>query len=150
LFKIGHNQTVITLVIVSLGSASNRERLHDCGRRGYRPKRNNLLGRSGGPGGTRTRVFLSAIEEQVGEKGENVVHYVYYYPKSPYNWLHSLHAVSEYLFPNCSRSMKQGKVIRKPVQMGIRFKWCPWKTSPSLFAFIPLIKKPVLDVSLIH
>jgi len=37
-----------------------------------------------GPGGTRTRGFFSAIEEQVGEKGENAVHYVYYVPKSPY------------------------------------------------------------------
>jgi hypothetical protein len=34
-----------------------------------------------GPGGIRTRGFFSAIEEQVGEKGENAVHYVYYVPK---------------------------------------------------------------------
>jgi hypothetical protein len=38
------------------------------------------VGESSGPGGTRTRVFFSAIEEQVGEKGENAVHYVYYVP----------------------------------------------------------------------
>jgi len=31
----------------------------------------------------RTRGLFSAIEEQVGEKGENAVHYVYYVPKSP-------------------------------------------------------------------
>jgi len=56
---------------------------------------------------------------QIGEKGKKAVHYVYYVPKSPYNSLCSLRAVLAYLFPNCSRSMKQGKAIRKPVQMGI-------------------------------
>jgi hypothetical protein len=70
------------------------------------------------------------------------------------------HTVLAYLFPNCSRivpavypiciGMKQGKAIRSPVQMGIWCKWCPWKTSSSLFFFVPLIKKPVLTVSLIH
>jgi len=29
-----------------------------------------------GPGGIRTRGLFSAIEEQLGEKGENAVHYV--------------------------------------------------------------------------
>src|SRR4030066_1436891 len=40
--------------------------------------------KSCGPGGIRTRVFFSAIEEQVGEKGKKAVYYVYYVPKSPY------------------------------------------------------------------
>jgi hypothetical protein len=31
---------------------------------------------SSGPGGTRTRGFFSAIDKQVGEKGENAVYYV--------------------------------------------------------------------------
>ena len=48
---------------------------------------------------TRTRGLFSAIEEQVGEKTENAVHYVYYVPKSPYNSLRSLLAVLAYLFP---------------------------------------------------
>jgi len=68
---------------------------------------------------TRTRDFFSAMDEQVGEKGENAVHYVYYVPKSPYNSLRSLRAVLAYLYPNCSRSMKQGKAIRSPVLRGI-------------------------------
>jgi hypothetical protein len=55
------------------------------------------------------------FDEQVGEKGKNGVYYVYYVPKSPYNSLRSLHAVLAYHFPNCSRSMKQGKAIRNPV-----------------------------------
>ena len=62
-----------------------------------------------GPGGIRTRGLFSAIEEQIGEKGKKAVHYVYYVPKSPYNSLRSLLAVQAYLYPNCSRSMKQGK-----------------------------------------
>jgi len=56
-----------------------------------------------GPSGIRTRDLFSVIEEQVGEKGENAVHYVYYVPKSPYNSLRSLPAVLAYLFSNCSR-----------------------------------------------
>ena len=72
-----------------------------------------------GPGGIRTRGLFSAIDEQVGEKGEKAVYYVYYVPKSPYC---ASISVPE-LFPNCTRSvpcgMKQGKAIRKPVQMGI-------------------------------
>jgi hypothetical protein len=39
---------------------------------------------SSGPGGIRTLGLFSAIEEQVGEKGEKAVYYVYYVPKSPY------------------------------------------------------------------
>jgi hypothetical protein len=38
------------------------------------------VGYSSGPGGIRTLDVFSAIEEQVGEKGENAVHYVYYVP----------------------------------------------------------------------
>ena len=53
------------------------------------------MGSYSGPGETRTRVFFSAIEEQVGEKGGNAVHYVYYVPKSPYCYSISV--------PNCSR-----------------------------------------------
>jgi len=53
----------------------------------------------------RTRSFFSAIEEQLGEKGGNAVHYVYCVPKSPYNSLRSLPAVIAYLYPNCSRIM---------------------------------------------
>jgi len=34
-----------------------------------------------GPGGIRTRGLISAIEDQVGEKGEKAVHYVYFVPK---------------------------------------------------------------------
>ena len=68
-----------------------------------------------GPGGIRTRGLFSAIEEQVGEKGKKAVYYVYYVPKSPY--CDSISVPK--LFPNCTRSMKQGKAIRKPVQMGI-------------------------------
>jgi len=71
-----------------------------------------------GPGGIRTRGLFSAIEEQVGEKGGNAVHYVYYVPKSPY--------CASISVPNCSRivpegyrGMKQGKAIRKPDQIGI-------------------------------
>jgi len=71
--------------------------------------------KSCGPGGIRTRGFFSAIEEQVGEKEKIAVHYVYYVPKSPYNSLRSLPAVLAYLFPNCSRSMKQGKATLSPV-----------------------------------
>jgi hypothetical protein len=41
-------------------------------------------GYSSGPGGIRTLDFFSAIEEQVGEKGEKAVYYVYFVPKSPY------------------------------------------------------------------
>jgi len=77
-----------------------------------------------GPGGIRTLGLFSAINEG-GEKGGNAVHYVYYVPKSAYNSLRSLLAVSAYLYPNyapiCTRNMKQGKATRKPVQMGI---WC--------------------------
>jgi len=32
----------------------------------------------------RTRDFFSAIDKQVGEKGEKAVYYVYFVPKSPY------------------------------------------------------------------
>ena len=81
-----------------------------------------------GPGGTRTSVFFSAIDEQVGEKCKKVVYYVYFVPKSPYNSLRSLQAVTAYLFSNCSRivravypiciGMKQGKVIRSPIRRG--------------------------------
>jgi len=59
----------------------------------------------------RTRDFFSAIEEQIGEKGEKAVYYVYFVPKSPYNSLRSLYAVIAYLFPDFSRRMTQGKVI---------------------------------------
>jgi hypothetical protein len=52
-----------------------------------------------------TREIFSAIEEQVGEKEKNAVHFVYYVPKSPYNSLRSLQSVLAYLFPNCSRIM---------------------------------------------
>ena len=38
-------------------------------------------GYSSGPGGTRTRGFFSAIDEQVGEKGKKVVYYIYFDPK---------------------------------------------------------------------
>jgi hypothetical protein len=63
---------------------------------------------------TRTRDFFSAMDEQVGEKGEKAVYYVYFVPKSPYCASISVPK----LFPNCSRSMKQGKVIRSPVLRG--------------------------------
>jgi hypothetical protein len=33
---------------------------------------------------TQARVFFSAIDEQIGEKGEKVVYYVYFVPISPY------------------------------------------------------------------
>jgi len=55
-----------------------------------------------GPGGIRTLDLFSAIDEQVGEKEEKNVYYV---PKSPYC---ASISVPE-LFPNCSRSMKQGR-----------------------------------------
>jgi hypothetical protein len=77
-------------------------------------------GYKGGPGGTRTRVFFSAIDEQVGEKGGKAVYYVYYVPKSPYC---SSISVPK-LFPNCTRSVpdmhryKARKAIRKPVHRG--------------------------------
>src|SRR4030066_1274251 len=64
-----------------------------------------------GPGGIRTRVFFSAIDEQVGENGKKAVYYVYYVPKSPYCASISVPK----LFPNCSRSMKQGKAISSSV-----------------------------------
>jgi hypothetical protein len=84
-----------------------------------------VRGYSGGPGGIRTLDLFSAIDEQGGEKEKNAVYYVYFVPKSAYNSLRSLLAVSAYLYPNyapiCTRNMKQGKATRKPVQMGI---WC--------------------------
>jgi hypothetical protein len=80
------------------------------------------------PGRIRTCDFFSAIDEQVGEKGEKAVYYVYFVPKSPYNSLRSLHAVSAYLYPNCSRivhavypiciGMKQGKATPSPALRG--------------------------------
>jgi hypothetical protein len=42
-----------------------------------------LLEWFGRPGGIRTLDLFSAIDEQVGEKGEKAVYYVYYVPKSP-------------------------------------------------------------------
>jgi hypothetical protein len=57
-----------------------------------------------GPGGIRTRVFFSAIDEQVGEKEKKAVYYVYYVPKSPYC---ASISVPE-LFPICI-DMKQGR-----------------------------------------
>jgi hypothetical protein len=68
-----------------------------------------------GPGGIRTRGLFSAIEEQVREKGKKAVYYVYCVPKSPYCASVSVPK----LFPNCTRSMKQGKEIRKHVQREI-------------------------------
>jgi hypothetical protein len=41
------------------------------------------VGESSGPGGIRALALFSAIDEQVGEKGEKAVYYVYYVPKSP-------------------------------------------------------------------
>jgi hypothetical protein len=46
---------------------------------------------------TQTCNLFSAIDEQVREKWKKVVYYVYFVPKSPYNSLRSLHAVSAYL-----------------------------------------------------
>ena len=80
------------------------------------------MGVIGGPGLTRTRVFLSAIDEQVGEKGKKAVYYVYFIPKSSYNSLRSLHAVAHI----CTRivqavypigiGMKQGKAAQNPAR----------------------------------
>ena len=42
------------------------------------------IGKYGGPGGTRTRGFFSAMDKFIGEKGEIAVYNVYYVPKSPY------------------------------------------------------------------
>jgi hypothetical protein len=72
----------------------------------------HIRGYSSGSGGIRTRDFFSAIDEQVGEKGNKTVYYVYCVPKPPYNLLRSLPAVTAYLFPNCSRSMTQGKATQ--------------------------------------
>jgi hypothetical protein len=41
----------------------------------------SIPGNSSGPGGIRTRDFFSAMDERLGEKGENAVHIVYYVPK---------------------------------------------------------------------
>jgi hypothetical protein len=75
------------------------------------------VGESSGPGGTRTRVYFSAIDTQVGEKGEKTVHYVYFVPKSPYC---SNISVPK-LFPKCAPiciGMKQGKATSSPVLRG--------------------------------
>jgi len=64
------------------------------------------------------RCIFCWIDEQIGEKGTKTVYFVHYVPKSPYTSLRSLPAVTAYLFPICTRSMKQGKVIRNPGQMG--------------------------------
>src|SRR4030042_4471996 len=97
-----------------------------------------------GPEGIRTLDLFSAIDEQVGEKGEKAVYYVYFVPKSPYNSLRSLHAVTAYLYPNCSRivhavypiciGMKQGKAIRCPVLRGINHN-----PSESLFLVLTIV-----------
>jgi hypothetical protein len=48
----------------------------------------------------RTRGLFSAIDKKVEEKGKKAVYYVYFVPKSPYNSLRSLLAVTAYLYPN--------------------------------------------------
>jgi hypothetical protein len=48
-----------------------------------------------GPGGIRTLDLFSAIDEQVGEKGEKL--------SITYNLCQNHHTVLAYLYPNCSR-----------------------------------------------
>jgi len=47
------------------------------------------------------------MDKMVGEKGKKAVYYVYFVPKSPYNSMLSLHAVTAYLYPNGSRRVQQ-------------------------------------------
>ena len=83
----------------------SQELKRNCGRRGYRHRKDHLVGQLSGPGGIRTLDLFSAIEEQVGE---NAVHYVYYVPKSPYC---ASISVPE-LFPDIHR-YEARKAIRK-------------------------------------
>jgi len=70
--------------------------------------------KSSGPGGIRIRDPFSAVDGQVGEKGEKAVYYVYDVSKSPYCFSQTVPK----LYPLCTRGMKQGKVTRNPVLRG--------------------------------
>jgi len=52
--------------------------------------------------------LFSTIDTQVGEKWKNAVYYVYFVPKSPYNSLRSLPAVTAYLYPNPQYEARKG------------------------------------------
>ena len=66
--------------------------------------------KSCGPGGIRTRGLFSAIDEQVGKRGKKLSITSILFQNN--------HTVLAYLFPNCSRSMKQGMAICKPDPWG--------------------------------
>jgi hypothetical protein len=67
---------VIGQVTGGLKSTISNELQRYFSRSGYRPKRDHLLEWFGRTDGIRTRDFFSAIDEQVGKKGNNAVYYV--------------------------------------------------------------------------
>jgi hypothetical protein len=61
------------------------------------------------------------MDKLIGEKRKSAIYYVYDVPKSLYKTLLSFHAVSTFLFPNCSRGVQQYKTRKgdpKPCPKG--------------------------------